>query len=134
MGTVQSGTVKFDVAVDMLFIYMGCHYELMFSAGKFQRHLIAQLVSVLRCNGSWFKGLYQQIRNHIFVRGTSAPGGGSVDLLADNKFLPRSIGKTLIACYQQTTVCLLRVLVIVNAIRQHSSDTAPLAGMTRFDF
>ena len=134
VGAVQGGAVKLDMIMNVVFVNVGSHNELVFAVGKLHGYLIAQLVGVLRRDGSRLKGLYQQIGNHIFVRGTSAPGGSGVNLLADHKFLPRSIGRTLVACYQQTTVCFLRVLVIVNAIRQHSSDTASLAGMTGFDF
>ena len=87
--------------MNVVLIYVGSHNELMFVAGKLHGDLIAQFVGVLRRDGSRLKGLHQQIGNHIFVRGTSAPGGGGVDLLADHKFLPRSIGRTLVACYMR---------------------------------
>ena len=100
VGAVQSSAVKFDVIMDMLLIHMGRHNELMFSSGKIHRQFISQLIGVLRRDGSRLKGLDNQIRNHVLIGGTFAPGGGGINLFGHCKFLPCCIWGTLIASNQ----------------------------------
>lgn len=100
VGAVQSGAVKFDVIMDMLLIHMGCHNKLMFPTGKLHRQFISQLIGILRRDGSRLKGLDNQIRNHILIRGTFAPGCSGINLLGHRKFLPCRIRGTLIASDQ----------------------------------
>ena len=60
-------------------------------------------------NGSWFKGLDNQVGDHVFIRGTPAPVGSGVDLFENGKLLPGRFWGTLIASDQQAAVCFLRV-------------------------
>ena len=86
--------------MDMLLIHMGCHNKLMFPTGKLQSQFISKLIGVLRRDGSRLKGLDNQIRNHILIRGTFAPGCSGINLLGHRKFLPCRIRGTLIASDQ----------------------------------
>lgn len=118
--------------MDMFLVDVSGYDKLMFAAGKFQSQLLAQLVGLLRCNGSWFKGLDNQVGNHVFIRGTPASGGGGVDLFGNSKFLPGRFRGTLVASDQKSAVCFLRVPAVINTLRQHSGNTSPLAGMAGF--
>ena len=52
VGAVQGGAVKFDVVMDMFLVNVSGYNKLVFAADKFQSQLVAQLVGLLRCNGS----------------------------------------------------------------------------------
>ena len=126
VGAVQSGTVKLDVTMNMVLIYMSSYNELVLAAGKFQGKLIPQPVCFLRCNFSWPKRLNQQIGNNIFVWIAPPPGSGFINLLTDGKFLPRGICAALIGGHQQAALCFLRIFVVVQSIFQYRRDTAAL--------
>ena len=60
MGAVQGGAVKFDVVMDMFLVNVSGYNKLMLAAGKFQ----SQFVGLIRCNGSWLKGLNNQVGDY----------------------------------------------------------------------